>query len=69
MLMITVIVCSGLPWPIVDHWPFDGERAAIVVGDDQVEGRGRIGLGHALAAIKCRGVGLSSARQPSTSCP
>ena len=36
-LMIAGVARGGLPGVIVGHRAFDGEPAAIVVGDDQVE--------------------------------
>ena len=34
------------PRPVVGHWAFDGEHAAIVVADDEVERLVRIVSGH-----------------------
>ena len=42
MLVVAGVLGGGLPRAIVSHRAFDGEHAAVVVGDDQVEGRGRI---------------------------
>ena len=68
-LMIAGVARGRSPGVIVGHRAFDGERAAIVVGDDQVEGRIASASGM-LAAIKCRGVGQPSATTgASTSCP
>jgi hypothetical protein len=44
--MIAGISRCGFPRAIVGHRAFDGEHAAVVVGDDQVEWLGRIRIGH-----------------------
>jgi hypothetical protein len=48
-LMIADVTRGGFPGVIVGHRAFDGEHAAIVVGDDQVEWLGRIRSGHPLS--------------------
>jgi hypothetical protein len=41
--------CGGfVPGSVVGHRAFDGEKSPIVVGDDEVERRGAIGVGHGL---------------------
>jgi hypothetical protein len=46
LVLIAGMPGSGLPGPVVGHSPFEREDATIVVGDDQIEWLGGIGLGH-----------------------
>ena len=45
-LLVAGIGGGFVPGPVVGHRAFDGEHAAVVVGDDEVERLGGIGVGH-----------------------
>ena len=55
-LMVAGIAGGFVPGPVVGHRAFDGEHAAVVVGDDEVEWLGGIGLGHGRILILIRSV-------------
>ena len=44
LMLIPGIAGGGVPWPVVSHRPFDGEEAAVIVGDDEEERLGWRGL-------------------------
>ena len=57
-VLVVAGVAGGLvPWPVVSHWTFDGEHAAVVVGDDEEEWLAGLIWGHgsSLRAVVGRG--------------
>ena len=55
--MVTCVACGAFPWPVVDHRAFDGEHAAVMVGDDEENSPNGSGSGSGSSPTTLRGAG------------